>query len=94
MLYGGGIRTVGRQANILLVTGIYSGGRQQGNQKKKEKIRSLKIREIMNIQQNIMEVIEERRLKWFGHLERMGSNTIPKITLGVECRGQERKIKT
>ena len=27
---------------------------------------NLKIREILNIQQNIFEVTEERRLKWFG----------------------------
>ena len=43
---------------------------------RKIKIRNLKIKEIMNIQHNIIVVVQERRLKWFGHLKRMG---IPRI---------------
>ena len=29
----------------------------------------------------LIEVTEETRLKWFGNLKRMGSNTIPQIIL-------------
>ena len=35
----------------------------------------------MNVQHNIIEVIEEARLREFGGLKSMGSNRIPKIIL-------------
>ena len=41
------------------------GGRQQGNEES-IKIRQLKIRESMNVQHDIIEIIEERRSRWFG----------------------------
>ena len=37
-----------------------------------------KIREIMSVEHNIIEVVEERRLKWFVHFKTMGDNIIPK----------------
>ena len=42
----------------------------------------------MNVQQDIIEVGEEKRLKWFRHLKRMRSNRIAEMIFGVECRGQ------
>ena len=40
---------------------------------RKEKIMNLKVRK-----QNIIEEIEEKLLKWLGHLKRMRNNRIPK----------------
>ena len=37
------------------------------------------MREIAYVKHNIIEIIEERRLKCFGHLKRMRSNRIPNI---------------
>ena len=45
---------------------------------RKEKIGNMGIREIINVQHNI-DVIEERLLRWFGHLKRMGSKRILEI---------------
>ena len=35
----------------------------------------------MNVQHNIIEVIEERRLRGFGHLKRMRNNIVRKMIL-------------
>ena len=61
---------------------------------KTEKIRKIKIREIMNVQHNIVEVIEERWLRWFGHLKGVRSERIPKkIFLEWNSKGSRRKGK-
>ena len=46
----------------------------------------------MNVQHSIFEVIEERRLNWFGHLKSLRSNNSKNDT-GVEHRGQEEKAE-
>ena len=33
----------------------------------------------MQVDKNILEVIEERKLRWFGHVTRMGEDRIPKM---------------
>ena len=43
----------------------------------KYKFRKFKITEILNVQHNIIEVIEERRLRWCHHLKRIRSYRIP-----------------
>ena len=43
--------------------------------------RKEKIRQIMNAQYNITEVMEKRQLRWFGYLKRMGSDRIPEMIL-------------
>ena len=79
MLYGS--ESIGRyQVSKLLARGSIFGGGQQ-KKSRKEKIMSLKIRKFVNVQHIIVEVIEKRRLKWFGHLKRIRSNRIPKMIL-------------
>ena len=51
----------------------------------------MKIREIMNIQHNITEVIKERRLKFLGRMKRMGCDRIPKMKLDWNGEGTRRK---
>jgi hypothetical protein len=43
---------------------------------RKVKVRNVTIREVMEVRKNILEVIEEKRLRWFGHVKRPG-NRLP-----------------
>jgi hypothetical protein len=45
--------------------------RRSARKSRKEKVRNGTIREIMEVGKNILEVIEEKRLRWFGHVKRM-----------------------
>jgi hypothetical protein len=49
-----------------------------------EKVRNVTIREIMEVGKNILEVTEEKRLRWFGHLTRMPGNRLPLTSLEWE----------
>ena len=53
----------------------------------------MKIRKFLNFQHSIIQVTEERRLKSFGYLERMTSNTIPKMMMEWNTEGRRRKGK-
>ena len=46
---------------------------------RKDKIRNTRIREIMQINENILEVIENKRLSCYGNLKWMSENRIPWI---------------
>jgi hypothetical protein len=43
----------------------------------KEKVLNVTIRELMEVGKNILEKIEEKRLRWFGHVKRMPGNRLP-----------------
>ena len=58
----------------------------------KEKIRILKIREIINAQHNI-ELIEERLLRCFGNLKMIGHGRIPRTALHWNAENTRRKGK-
>jgi hypothetical protein len=51
--------------------------RRSARKSRKEKVRNDTIREIMEVGKNILEVIEENRLRWFGHVKRMPGNRLP-----------------
>jgi hypothetical protein len=51
--------------------------RRSARKSRKEKVRNDTIREIMQVGKNILEVNEEKRLRWFGHVERMPRNRLP-----------------
>jgi hypothetical protein len=64
-----------------------------------EKVRNVTIREVMEVGKNILEVIEEKRLRWFEHVKRMPGNRLPLKVLewepeGTQIRGRpkERRI--
>ncbi|XP_030753177.1 uncharacterized protein LOC115880180 [Sitophilus oryzae] len=46
-----------------------------------ERIANIEIREIMHVQQAIINEIEKRQLVWYGHVERMSEDRIPKKVL-------------
>jgi hypothetical protein len=49
------------------------------------------IREVMEVRKNILEVIKEKRLRWFGHVKRMPGNRLPLKVLEWEPEGTRRR---
>jgi hypothetical protein len=47
----------------------------------------------MEVGKNILEVIEEKRLRWFGHVKRMPGNRLPLKILKWEPEGTRRRPK-
>jgi hypothetical protein len=58
---------------------------------RKGKVRNVTIREVMEVGENILEVIEEKRLRWFGHVKRMPGNRLPLKILEWEPEGTQRR---
>jgi hypothetical protein len=58
---------------------------------RKEEARSVTIREIMEVGKNILEVIQEKRLRCFGHVKRMPGNRPPLKILEWEPEGTRRR---
>jgi hypothetical protein len=65
--------------------------RRSARKSRKEKVRNGTIREIMEVKKNILEVIEEKRLRWFGHVRRMPGNRLPLKMLEWEPEGTRRR---
>jgi hypothetical protein len=51
--------------------------RRSARKSRGKKVRNDTSREIMEVGKNILEVIEEKRLRWFGHVKRMPGNRLP-----------------
>jgi hypothetical protein len=45
----------------------------------------------MEVRKNILEVIEEKLLRWFGHVKRMPGNRLPLKVLEWEPEGKRRR---
>jgi hypothetical protein len=65
--------------------------RRSARKSRKEKARNVTIREVMEVRKNILEVIEEKRLRWFGHVKRMPGNRLPLKVLEWEPEGTRRR---
>jgi hypothetical protein len=65
--------------------------RRSARRSRKEKVRNVTIREIMEVGKNILEVTEEKRLRWFGHVKRMPGNSLPRKILEWEPEGKRRR---
>jgi hypothetical protein len=46
-------------------------------EKKVRNVRNVTIRELMEVRKNILEVTEEKRLRWFAHVKRIPGNRLP-----------------
>jgi hypothetical protein len=79
-----------QQANKLLATEMEF-WRRSARKSRKEKVRNVTIREIMEVRKNILEVTEEKRLRWFGHVKRMPGNRLPLKVLEREPEGTRRR---
>jgi hypothetical protein len=51
--------------------------RRSARKLRKEKVRNVTIREVMEVRKNVLEVTEEKRLRWFGHVKIMPGNRLP-----------------
>jgi hypothetical protein len=65
--------------------------RRSARKSRKEKVRNVTIREVMEVRKNILEVIEEKRLRWFGHVKRMPGNRLQPKILEWEPEGTRRR---
>jgi hypothetical protein len=91
LLYGAEILTLNtQQANKLLATEMDFWIRS-ARKSRKEKARIGTIRAIMEMGKNILEVTEEKRLRWFGHVKRMPGNRLPLNILEWEPEGTRRR---
>jgi hypothetical protein len=68
--------------------------RRSARKSRKEKIRNDTITKVMDVGKNILEVIEEKRLGWFGHVERMPGNKTATENFRMGIRGNAKKGKT
>jgi hypothetical protein len=65
--------------------------RRSARKARKEKVRNVTIREVMEVRKNILEVTEEKRLRWFGHVKRMPGNRLPLKVLEWEPERTRRR---
>jgi hypothetical protein len=65
--------------------------RRSARKLRKEKVRNVTIREVMEVGKNILEVTEEKRLRWFGQVKRMPRNRLPRKILEWETEGTRRR---
>ena len=58
---------------------------------KEGRLKNEHIKEVMGVKgkQNIMDIIEKKRLQWYGHVKRIPEERIPKLI--VECTPPERR---
>jgi hypothetical protein len=91
LVYGAETWTLNtQQANKLLATEM-DFWRRKPRKSRKEKVRNGTIRGIMEVGENILEVTEEKRLRWFGHVKRMSGNRLPLKILEWEPEGTRRR---
>jgi hypothetical protein len=91
LLYGAETWTLNRQqANKLLATEM-DFWRRSARKSRKEKVLNVTIKEVMEVRKNILEVIEEKRLRWFGHVKRMPGNRLSLKVLEWEPGGTRRR---
>jgi hypothetical protein len=60
-------------------------------EKQGKKVRNGTIRAIKEVGKNILEVIGEKLLRWFGHAKRMTGNRLPLKILEWELEGTRRR---
>jgi hypothetical protein len=48
---------------------------------RKERIRNVTIRQQIELEETIIKKIEQNQLTWYGHVQRMTEERLPKITL-------------
>jgi hypothetical protein len=79
-----------QQAKKLLATEM-DFWRRSARKSRKEKLRNVTIIEITEVGKNILEVTEEKRLRWFGYVKRMPGNRLPLKILEWEPQGTRRR---
>jgi len=65
--------------------------RRAAGKSRLEKIRNEGIQEIINVRHTIVEDIHVAQLKWYGHLQRMGEERLPKQILNWTPQGRRQR---
>ncbi|XP_045464709.1 uncharacterized protein LOC123673965 [Harmonia axyridis] len=65
--------------------------RRSAGRSRTERIRNERIREIMGVKSNIVNDIRTKQLIWFGHVQRMPDNRIPKKIFKWTPQGRRRR---
>ncbi len=89
VLYGAEIWQLSEQMRTKLRVMEMDFLRRSAGISRREKIRNERIKEIMGLKQDILHEIEWKQLLWFGHVQRMRSNRLPKKLL--DWQPQERR---
>ena len=68
--------------------------RRLGNKSRMERIENEHIKEIMGVKgkPDIIDIIEQKRLQWYGHIKRMPEDRIPKLIMDWIPRGEKEKM--
>jgi hypothetical protein len=88
LLYGAETWTLNTQQTNKLLATEKDFWRRSARKSRKEKVRNVTI---MEVRKNILEVTEEKRLRWFGHVKRMPGNRLPLKILEWEPEGTRRR---
>jgi hypothetical protein len=91
LLYGAETWTLNTQQANKLLENEMDFWRRSARKSKKEKVRNGTNRAIMEVGKNILEVNEENRLRWFGHVIRMPGNRLPRKILEWKSEGTRRR---
>jgi hypothetical protein len=91
LLYGAETWTLNTQQENKLLATEMDFWRRSARKSRKEKVRNVTIREIMEVGKNILEVTEEKRLRWFGHVKRIPENRLPRKISEWEPEGTRRR---
>jgi hypothetical protein len=91
LLYGAETWTLNtQQANKLLATEM-DFWRRSARKSRKRKVRNGTIRAIIEVGKNILEVFEEKRLRWFGHVNRLPLKILEWEPVGTQRRGRSKE---
>jgi hypothetical protein len=91
LLYGAETWTLNTQQANKLLAAEMDFWRRSARKSRKEKVRNVTIRKIMEVEKNILEVTEEKGLRWFGHVKRMPGNRLPLKILEREPEATRRR---
>ena len=96
LLYGSECWCLKKEDERRLLVTEMSWLRRIKGRSRRERIRNTTTRKELGAEETVVEKIQKRRLKWFGHLERMDSRRLPIAALhghveGERSRGRQRE---
>ena len=90
-MYGSETRRIKEQVKIELEATEIDALRQAARTSRLERIRNETIKEGMSVQKTIINCIEEEQLIWYGHIQRMGQDRLPKKSMRLVPRERRQK---
>ena len=90
-LYGSECWTMRKQDEKSILTAEMSWLRKIARISRLQKIRNDDIRQALGVEKTLLDKVVQRRLRWFGHVERMAVDRIPHIALHARFEGKRNK---